>query len=88
MDIGEKLQVIVDGQYDLFASSMAGRGVDPSLALLVLDAMRARLLETAYHKRLNEEAQTELQPGHEECHKGTVEDLKESLEHENNGEME
>lgn len=79
MELGEKLQVIIDGQYDYFANSMAARGLDPSLALLVLDGMKVRLLESAYHNTLDTAAKAELEPAKTECHTGTVEDLKNAV---------
>lgn len=79
MELGEKLQVIINAQYEYFATSMVARGLDPSLSLLVLEGIKARVLESAYQSILDVNAKAELVPCKKDSHTGTVEDLKEAM---------
>lgn len=60
MTLGDKLNVIANSQYLKFAEDMNAMHLDASLSLVVLDAMRGKLLEQIYISNLELQAKNEL----------------------------
>lgn len=61
MTTGEKLLAIIDNEYLKFAHDMNLFHLDTSLALIVLDSMRAKLLEQIHKEGLENKVKEELE---------------------------
>ena len=59
MTLGDKLSAIANSEYLKFASSMNDQNVDASLALVILDLMRGKILEQVYKENLTQEQTSE-----------------------------
>ena len=55
MNLGDKLSAIANSEYIKFASSMNAQNVDASIALVILDLMRSKVLEQIYKENLANE---------------------------------
>lgn len=60
MNTGEKLLAIINSEYLKFVEDMNRFNLDPSLALIVLETMKSKLLEQIYRENLENKVKEEL----------------------------